>query len=70
MDRRPPQEIAEGREAVPARPVLTADEIDLLMSGPVKDWPSIIVVGDEDVVGYNPPRLANEGPRLAESARR
>ena len=26
------------------------------MSGPIKDWPSIIIVGDEDVVGYNPPR--------------
>jgi hypothetical protein len=51
MDRRPPQESAEGRE-----PVLTAQEIEQLMSGPIKDWPSIIVMGDEDVVGYNPPR--------------
>jgi hypothetical protein len=58
MDRRPPQEFAEGRE-----PELTADEIALLMSAPIKDWPSIIVVGDEDVVGYNPPRPhLPEGP--------
>jgi hypothetical protein len=51
MDRRPTQESSEGREAV-----LTAEEIELLMRGPVKDWPSIIIMGDEDVVGFNPPR--------------
>ncbi|HLZ77589.1 hypothetical protein [Phenylobacterium sp.] len=51
MDRRPPQEFAGDRE-----PQLTADEIERLMSGPIKEWPSIIIVGDEDVVGYNPPR--------------
>jgi hypothetical protein len=52
------------------RPLLTAEEIELLMSGPVKDWPSIIVVGDEDVVGYNPPRLASSEPQPPEDARR
>ena len=26
------------------------------MSGPVKDWPSIIILGDDDVVGFNPPK--------------
>lgn len=51
MDRRPTQEISEASE-----PVLTAQEIELLMSGPVKDWPSIIILGDEDVVGFNPPK--------------
>jgi hypothetical protein len=51
MDRRPTQQNSEGRDSV-----LTAQEIDLLMSGPVKDWPSIIIVGDEDVEGFNPPR--------------
>jgi hypothetical protein len=51
MDRRPTQERSEDRE-----PVLTAEEIEFLMRGPVKDWPSIIIVGDEDVVGFNPPR--------------
>ena len=58
MDRRPTQESSECREAV-----LTAEEIELLMSGPVKDWPSIIIMGDEDVVGFNPPR-----PHVADGA--
>jgi hypothetical protein len=56
MDRRPTQESSECREAV-----LTAEEIELLMSGPVKDWPSIIIMGDEDVVGFNPPRPQSAG---------
>ena len=51
MNRRPTQRDSESRETS-----LTADEIDLLMNGPIKDWPSIIIVGDEDVVGFNPPR--------------
>ena len=55
MDRRPPQEFAGDRE-----PELTADEIESQMRGPIQDWPSIIVVGDEDVVGYNPPRSRAE----------
>jgi hypothetical protein len=41
--------------------VLTAEEIELLMRGPVKDWPSIIIMGDEDVVGFNPPRPQSTG---------
>jgi hypothetical protein len=59
MDRRLTQQSSEARE-----PELTAQDIDALMSGPIKDWPSIIVVGDEDVVGYNPPR-----PRSPEGER-
>ena len=60
MDRRPTQESTEASE-----PVLTAQEIELLMSGPVKDWPSIIILGDEDVVGFNPPRPHSpEGPQV------
>ena len=60
MDRRPTQEKPEGRE-----PVLTAEEIELLMSGPVKDWPSIIIVGDEDVAGFNPPKPhPSQGPQV------
>jgi hypothetical protein len=58
MDRHSTQENSESRE-----PVLTAEEIELLMSGPVKDWPWVIVVGDEDVVGFNPP-----GPHSTEDS--
>jgi hypothetical protein len=59
MDRRPTQESSEDRE-----PVLTAQEIEALMSGPVKDWPSIIILGDDDVVGFNPPRAHSpQGPQ-------
>jgi hypothetical protein len=43
--------------------MLTADEIERLMSGPIKDWPSIIILGDDDVVGFSPPR-----PHSAKSA--
>jgi hypothetical protein len=38
----------------PERPFLSADEIDALMRAPVKPRPSVIVVGDDDVVGFTP----------------
>ncbi|MBS0360178.1 MAG: hypothetical protein JSR98_02260 [Proteobacteria bacterium] len=37
-------------------PLLSREEIEALMQGPVKDWPSVIVVGDDDVVGFTPAR--------------
>lgn len=51
MDHKLEQGGDEGRP-----PLLTPEEIEALMAGPVRDWPSVIVVGDEDVTGYDPPR--------------
>ena len=36
------------------QPLLSEDEIDALMKGPVRKMPSIVVVGDDDVIGYTP----------------
>lgn len=43
-------------------PLLSSEEIDFLMSGPVKERPSIILVGDEDMVGFTPAPPATEPP--------
>jgi hypothetical protein len=35
---------------------MSVDDIDTLMKGPLKEPPSIIVVGDDDVIGFTPAR--------------
>ena len=42
-------------------------EIDALMTGPVRKMPSIIVVGDDDVIGFTPAPATPE-PILLEPA--
>lgn len=38
----------------PARPLLSPEEIETLMHGPVAERPTITVLGDDDVVGFTP----------------
>ncbi|HZZ70232.1 MAG TPA: hypothetical protein VFE18_18835 [Phenylobacterium sp.] len=35
--------------------MLTPEDIDFLMRQPVKQRPTVTIVGDEDVTGFNPP---------------
>ena len=55
------------KAAPPGRaPLLSREEIDALMREPVKDWPAVIVVGDDDVVGFTPaPAAPDERLRRA-----
>ena len=39
---------------MPPEPLLSPEDIDALMRGPVKERPAIIVLGDEDVFGFTP----------------
>lgn len=44
----------ESRRQLAREPLLRPEEIEALMQGPVARQPSVVVLGDEDVVGFTP----------------